>query len=88
VTRGTLDSKRLAAVREAALRAAGEGLETQACRNGRRGETIVISNGGPQILVLATGAAAQSASDDLGCWSASAYALHGLLDDIFPSDTR
>lgn len=83
VKMGSLDSGRLEAIRKASSRAAVAGLEAPACRNGGRPETIVVSNGGTQILVLATGAAIASAPDELGCWSNAATALHRLLDETF-----
>ena len=85
---GTLSAARLEAVRTAYFRALSEGLEKPVCRDGGRLEEIVISNGGTQVLVLATGSETGSAPDDLTCWSAAASALHDALDRIFDSIER
>ncbi|HEY0130480.1 MAG TPA: hypothetical protein VGB57_03675 [Allosphingosinicella sp.] len=87
VKTGILDPKRLVALRAVASRAASEGLESQACRNGERPDKVVVSNGGPQILVLATGATTASAPDDLSCWTEAAEALYHLLDQSFAADS-
>lgn len=85
VTEGRLDADRLAAVRAAYRRVLAEGLESPACADGGRPERLVISNGGPQILLLATGAETGLAPDDLSCWSDAAFALHDALDEAFES---
>jgi hypothetical protein len=85
VTMGTLDAERLAAVRAAYLRVLAEGVETPACEEGGRPERIIVSNGGAQILVLATGAEQRAAPDDLSCWSDAALALHDTVDEAFSS---
>ena len=85
VNLGRLDTQRLAAVRAAYLRVWGEGLESSACQEGRRPESIIISNGGTPILVLATGGMTVSAPDDLSCWTEAAWALQDELDEAFSS---
>jgi hypothetical protein len=78
---GTLRGEYLAAIRAAYLRALADGLTSQECR-------IVVSNGGPQTLVLTNGERTESAPLELGCWSAAADALHDALDDAFSSADR
>jgi hypothetical protein len=73
----------LGRLRAAFLRVMTEGFEDPACREGRKPEHIIISNGGTPILVMTTGSGSGSAPDDLGCWSEAATALHGALDDAF-----
>lgn len=86
VVAGRLRSRNLEAIRAAYARAVAEGLERRECRDGGKDpDHIVISNGGPQILVVATGAAQEAAPDDLSCWSEAAIELQGLLDDSFPT---
>ncbi len=80
--KGRLDPARLAALRSAYRRAQAEGLDD--CRDGRRGR-IVFSNGGPQILVLTSGARSTAAPDELGCWTEAAEVLHRTLSSSFPS---
>lgn len=81
---GTLDPTKLGTVRAAFVQTLGDRLADSACRSGRR-DKLVISNGGPQILVVANGAEAWSAPDDLSCWSEPANKLHRLLSEIFQS---
>ena len=88
VRTGTLDAGDLAAVRAAYSRAQMDGLEQPVCREGGRPERLIISNGGPHILLVASGAITMSAPDDLSCWSEAALALHDLLDEEFASDNR
>jgi len=88
VSTGRLDAARLVAVRAAYLRAVADGLDHPACRDGGRPQTIVISNAGPRILVLATGARTVSPPDDLSCWSDAANALHELLRQTFAPERR
>ncbi len=85
VVTGRLRSGRLETVRGAFARAVAEGLESPDCRDGKRPDRVVISNGGPQILVVATGAGQEAAPDDLACWSGAAIELQGLLDETFPA---
>ena len=85
VATGRLRSGRLEAVRAAFARAVADGLEGPECREGRRPDHIVISNGGPHVLVIATGAYQEGAPDDLTCWSDAAADLQDLLDETFPA---
>ena len=88
VTTGTLGADDLAAVRAAYSLAQADGLEQPVCRDGGRPERLIISNGGPHILLVASGAITMSAPDDLSCWSDAALALHDLLDEEFASEKR
>ena len=85
VVTGRLGSGRLEAVRGAFARAVAEGLEGPECREGKRPDHIVISNGGTPILVIATGAFQEAAPDDLTCWSDAATELQDVLDETFPA---
>lgn len=85
VRTGSLAGKRLSQARAAYLRVLREGLTDPACRDGGRPDRVVVSNGGPQILVVARGAGMASAPDDLSCWSPSAEALQNMLDQMFRS---
>jgi hypothetical protein len=60
-------------------------LKSQICREGRRPDYIVITNGGASILVVANGMRTVAAPDDLTCWSEAATALHDILDQTFRS---
>jgi hypothetical protein len=80
---GVLAGDDLAAVRAAYQRAAAEGLEHSACRNGGRPERIVISNGGTPILRLTERARTISPPHERNCWSDAALHLHRLLNDMF-----
>jgi hypothetical protein len=88
VTTGGLAARPLAQVRAAYLRALGEGLIHPQCRDGGRPDRVVVSNGGTQILLVATGRDTASAPDDLSCWSEAAEALQHALDEVFPPRTR
>jgi hypothetical protein len=89
VIAGSLDTERLAPIRAAYSRALSDGLVSQACREGVQPNAVVVSNGGPRILVVATGAATRSARpDDLTCWSDAAHALHDILDETFGDRRR
>lgn len=83
VRTGRLAAKRLSQVRAAYLRVLREGLADPKCRDGGRPDRVVVSNGGPQILVVARGSGLASAPDNLGCWSEAADALYGMLDEMF-----
>ena len=81
---GTLDPAALAAARDAYLGTIPDGLTDPACKSGRPAN-LIFDNGGPRILVVANGAAAWSAPDDVSCWSEPAHRLHGLLGKMFRS---
>ena len=81
--KGRLAAEKLAAIRTAFLRATSEGFESAACREGKKLDEIVISNGGTPILVATSGIGSLSAPDDLTCWSKAATDLQHLLDDAF-----
>ena len=83
VQQGRLPPDRLASVRAAYLRAQTGGLIDEGCQDGRGPKNVIVSNGGPQVLVLTNGARTTSAPDDLSCWSDAAYALHDMLDRMF-----
>lgn len=85
VTTGRLAPKRLSQVRAAYMQVLRQGPEDPICRDGGRQARVVISNGGPQILVVARGSGIASAPDELGCWSEAAEALHDMLDEMFRS---
>ncbi len=78
-----LEGARLASVQQAYRRAQIEGLD--ACRDGKRPQKIVVSNGGTPILVLTSGAESKAAPDSYSCWSEAALQLHRALDDTVRS---
>ena len=80
VTHGTLAADRLASIRAAYARVEADGMVAAACRNGGKPSDLVVSNGGPQALVLTGAFATQIAPTNLACWSREAYQLHRLLD--------
>lgn len=81
---GRLDASRLRALQQAFQRTITEG--PNACRGGRRPpDEVIISNGGPHVLVVTTGQAMDAAPTELSCWTAAPWALHDLLDETFPS---
>ena len=88
VRTGRLSGDSLAAVRSAFRRVQAEGLKNDACRDGRRPEAIIISNGGPRIMVLTHGTRSEAAPDDLSCWTQAAHSLHQLLERQFPAPPR
>lgn len=88
VSTATLDPDRLARVRAAWRDAVSEGLESPACRNGGRPEGIILSNGGEPSLRLADRGRALVPPRDVNCWSAAAWRLHRLLEDLFDPDSR
>jgi hypothetical protein len=86
VTKGQLDEARLATLRTAYTAAQRQGL-TQ-CGGGKKPGRIVVSNGGPAILVLTNGAGTIAAPDQLGCWTDAAMDLSRLLERILGSGAR
>lgn len=85
VVTGRLRSGRLEAVRSAYSRLLADGFEHPDCRDGKRPDHIIVSNGGTPILVIATGAFQAAAPGDLTCWSGAATDLQRLLDETFPA---
>lgn len=83
VRAGRLAANRLSQVRAAYLQVLREGLKGSQCLDGRRPETVILSNAGTPILVVAGDARTASAPDDESCWSEAAVALQNLLDDMF-----
>jgi len=88
VIMGRLRAERLEAVRAAYRRVLAQGVENPICRHGRRPDTIIISNGGTPILLVATGATMVSAPNDQSCWGKATTALHDLLDETFGTTQR
>jgi len=81
---GTLTAEALETLRVAYRRVLADGLESRACREGRRPQGIIlISNGGTPVLLVATGRAVGSPPDDLSCWSEAATAFHHALEKAF-----
>ncbi|MFL6862742.1 MAG: hypothetical protein ACJ8DZ_07065 [Allosphingosinicella sp.] len=83
VITGRLAGSSLAAARAAYRAAVESGLTSPECRNGGRPKMIVITNAGPQILVVATGRFTATPPKDLSCWSDAAYALQRTLEEAF-----
>jgi hypothetical protein len=83
VITGRLAGNRLAAARTAYRAAVEGGLTSPECRNGGRPKMIVITNAGPQMLVVATGRFTVAPPEDLSCWSEAAYALQRTLEEAF-----
>ena len=82
VVAGRLAPARLATVRAAWRRSLAEGLRRRGCQNGVRSDgTIIVSNAGTPILLIATGAFTAAAPDDLTCWSDAATALRDRLEE-------
>ena len=83
VKKGQLGKANLATLRTAFLHASGDGLNR--CPPGTRPEGIIVSNGGPAILLMVTGARSAAAPDDLSCWSEAAVLLSRTLETMFES---
>jgi hypothetical protein len=76
VERGTLPLAELRRVRSAYQEARRVGLSREKCE-------VVISNGGPQMVVItAPGFSARTPEQD-GCWSEGANRLHAVLFQVF-----
>jgi hypothetical protein len=76
VERGTLPLVELQRVRSAYQEARRIGLSRDKCE-------VVISNGGPQMVVItAPGFSARTPEQD-GCWSEGANRLHAVLFEVF-----
>jgi hypothetical protein len=83
VRTGVLPADALTDVQIAHHDAAGLGLDNPACRNGRRPDAVVISNGGLPTLRLTSRGRTTSPPRDLTCWSEAARHLHSVLDNAF-----
>jgi len=90
IREGTLKDEELAKVREAYGQVLRDGLDVPEFReNGRRACGLVVSNGGPQVLVVTAGRYTLVAKEQLGCWNEAATSLHRVLSDVFdPGDRR
>ena len=84
VRKGRLNNNALVAVRRAYWSAASDDLTSPDCMNGGPPTTVVVSNGGRPILLVVSGRRAESAPDQVGCWSNAATVLHDLLNRTFP----
>lgn len=76
VEHGMLGSVELQRLRLAFAEARRAGLRREPCE-------FVVSNGGPQALVIIAPGASASAPENDGCWSAAASALHRQLYEVF-----
>ena len=77
VTKGQVAGEDLALLQVAYVRAETDGLSV--CSPGVGPVSQRGSNGGPQILILITGAQVVAAPEELGCWSAAAKSLERAL---------
>lgn len=76
VERGKLGQKLLIELRSAYGKARQAGLAQESCG-------LVVSNGGPESLVVAGPAFAATTPENEGCWSKEAKALHSKLFQLF-----
>jgi hypothetical protein len=76
VEHGTLSPARLAAVRQAYAQARRAGLKRKQCE-------LVISNGGPQAVVITAPGFSDATPEELGCWSKEATGLYESLFEAF-----
>lgn len=76
VQQGMLAGDELRLLRSAYLQARQAGLRREDCE-------LVLSNGGPELLVITGPVFAARTPDDEGCWSEEAIALHDALFKIF-----
>jgi hypothetical protein len=88
VKTGKLSASQLAPIRSAYVRVLNEGFESDACRDGKHPEDVVVSNGGTPILVLTTGGFSAVAPQDLTCWTDAANDFQDLLDTTFGSSRQ
>lgn len=86
VRNGQLDEAPLAKLRTAYAAAQKQGLSQ--CDGGKKPDRIIVSNGGPAILVLTNGARTIAAPDQLGCWTDAAIDLGWLLERMLGSGAR
>lgn len=76
VEQGTLDLEELYQLREAATKAIDAGLRRDQC-------AFIISNGGPQNMVITAPGFSDATPDEIGCWSDQAEELHDELFRLF-----
>ena len=76
VERGTVEAGDLPSLRAAYLKARRAGLEKEVCQ-------LVVSNGGPEALVITGPAFSAKTPENDGCWSDEAIALHDELFRMF-----
>jgi hypothetical protein len=79
VQRGTLGEAELQAVRSAYSKARRAGLRRDHCE-------LVVSNGGPEALVITAPGFSDRTPENIGCWSAEASALQDKLFDLFAAE--
>ncbi len=76
IEKGRVSGQVLKRVRSEFADASRLGLRKNECQ-------IVISNGGPEILVLSSPVFSDITPENEGCWSAEAVILHQTLFDLF-----
>lgn len=76
VESGTLGAASLQPLRVAYDEALREGMRREKC-------DVIISNGGPEALVINGPTVSAASPEQPGCWSAAARRLHRLLFDSF-----
>jgi hypothetical protein len=81
VEKGTLDVPTLRRLRAASAEARRVGLKREQC-------DLVISNGGPQAVVITAPGFSEATPDELGCWSKEATALYDKLFEAFGRQRR
>ena len=77
---GKLDDAELSMLQKAYTSAQEQGLNL--CIDGKPPENIIVSNGGPALLVL-TDSARTAAPDNLSCWTVAATGLAQTLEQLF-----
>lgn len=83
---GQLDDAERTMLRTAYTRAQKQGLSL--CGGGKPPERIVVSNGGPALLLLTDGARTTAAPENLGCWTEGATELERTLNQLLGSRAR
>lgn len=81
VEQGKLSAAPLQDLRSAYGEARRAGLQRKVC-------DLVVSNGGPEALVMTGSAFAATAHPNEGCWSEEAQALHNKLFTLFGEQRR
>ena len=81
VERGTLGEGALRSLRTAYEEARRAGLRRRDC-------DVIISNGGPEALVITGPSFSARTPEEEGCWSEEAIALHGALFELFAEQRR